>query len=101
MKNLEYCYEYSVIWYKTNWQITTSRPYIKQFSLKKEAQEFARKYKKKYPNVLIKPIIIRNIIARSEFRKDVEVEFVDIVKKDDIGEYITLNRKTKEKIIRY
>ena len=62
-----YCY--TVYWQHT---IFEERWLHKPFANKKEAQKFAKKYKdRKHPPY---PYIIRTIVERNYFRKDVEVE---------------------------
>lgn len=74
MHEINYEGHYEVYCYTVYWQhsLFEERWLHKPFANKKEAQKFAKKYKdKKRPPY---PYIIRTIVARNYFKKDVEVE---------------------------
>ena len=68
----EKVYNYTVYWQDTPY-VFEERWKHKPFAKKKDAQQFARKYKDRKHKPY--PYIIRIIVDRDYFRKDVEVEF--------------------------
>ena len=75
MENQEvYVNVYTVYWMEDYMDLLMLRMKHKFFSLKHDAQRFAKKHKK--DNKFFKPIIIRTIRSRSYFRPDVSVEVI-------------------------
>lgn len=70
----EYCNRYTVCWQESPWFPWAWK--YKTFARKKDAKEFAKRMRKTSPR---KPYISKDIVLRSYFRSDIEVEFAKLV----------------------
>lgn len=81
-----FCYKYAVCWHEHIWDLPIGIVKQKDFAIKKQAQQFARKIAKRLRVKQLKPLIIRRIVERSIFRSDIKVESVKNVSNAYIAE---------------